>query len=264
MPTIPHSTAIRLEKVATDAGFDLEPVRDGDWIRMGTSRSPVQVWLTTLAESLYIVAVSQHRVVSALSEHSSVQPNPLPPGAAGARCVTSWEALAQVLYRVIPLARTLPDELLHVFQARTADLPRTTEAERLVVQRVGQDIFRDGLLEYWHGRCAVTGLAVPELLRASHIKPWADCETDAERLDVYNGLLLAPNWDAAFDGGFVTFEDDGRLLVSERLDADARDKLGLGAGTRLEGLAVGHRRYLGWHRRLVYPAGRRVRAGDGG
>lgn len=60
------------------------------------------------------------------------------------------------------------------------------------MQRVGQDIFRQGLMECWESRCAITGLAIPELLRASHIKPWADCATDAERLDVYNGLLLAP------------------------------------------------------------------------
>ena len=50
----------------------------------------------------------------------------------------------------------------------------------------------------------MTGLDVPELLRASHIKPWADCGTDAERLDVFNGLLLAPHLDAAFDAGFIT------------------------------------------------------------
>jgi hypothetical protein len=75
------------------------------------------------------------------------------------------------------------------------------------VQRVGQDLFRDGLLDYWDGICAVTGLAVPELLRASHIKPWVDCDTDAERLDLFNGLLLAPKLDAAMDRGFITIDD---------------------------------------------------------
>ena len=54
----------------------------------------------------------------------------------------------------------------------------------------------------------MTGLAITALLRASHIKPWADCETDAERLDVYNGILLAPHLDAAFDRGFITLRDD--------------------------------------------------------
>lgn len=87
----------------------------------------------------------------------------------------------------------------------------------MVVQCVGQDIFRQGLMEFWEGRCAITGLAVPELLRASHIKPWADCATDAERLDVYNGLLLAPHLDALFDQGFITIAADGRVVRSPAL-----------------------------------------------
>ena len=50
-------------------------------------------------------------------------------------------------------------------------MPKSTEAERLVVQRVGQDIFRDSLLAYWSGCCPLTGIADLALLRASHIKP---------------------------------------------------------------------------------------------
>src|SRR5262249_62061915 len=110
-----------------------------------------------------------------------------------------------------------PDELLNVFKMTTATLPRTTEAERLLVQRVGQDIFRAGLIEYWEGSCAISGLAVTEILRASHIKPWADCENDRERLDVFNGFLLAPHLDAAFDRGFFTVTDDGAVFVSASL-----------------------------------------------
>lgn len=105
------------------------------------------------------------------------------------------------LRRAWHLSRTLPNELLHAFERRTQALPRITEAERLVVQRVGQDVFRAGLLDYWEGRCAVTGLGVREVLRASHIRPWADCESesDTERLDVFNGLLLEARMDAVFD-----------------------------------------------------------------
>ena len=102
--------------------------------------------------------------------------------------VSDIARLHPLLRRAFQLSRTLPDALLRVFQDETAYLPRATEAERLVVQRVGQDIFRRCLLEYWDGRCAITGLAVPELLRASHIKPWAACDTDAERLDIFNGI----------------------------------------------------------------------------
>lgn len=108
-------------------------------------------------------------------------------------------------------ARTLPNRVADAFRRDTAGLPRSTEAERVVVQRVGQNLFRSALLDYWQGRCCVTGLAVPELLRASHIKPWAACESDNERLDVFNGLLLAPHLDALFDGGWVSFADNGKL-----------------------------------------------------
>ncbi|MBK8265123.1 MAG: HNH endonuclease [Nannocystis sp.] len=122
----------------------------------------------------------------------------------------------------------------------------------LVVQRVGQGLFRDGLLELWEGRCAVTGLAVPALLRASHIKPWAGCESDAERFDVHNGLLLAPQLDAAFDRGFITVQDDGAITVSAPLNEEARAILCLEHPLRVHGVTEGHRSYLPWHRQRVF------------
>lgn len=154
--------------------------------------------------------------------------------------------------RAFQLSRTLPDALLQRFEQATATLPRTTEAERLVVQRVGQELFRGGLLEYWQGRCAITGLAVPELLRASHIKPWAACETDAERLDVFNGLLLAPHLDAVFDSGLVTVDENGTVVVSTRLDPAAQSALGLDGPLRARGLSPAHERYLRFHRASVF------------
>ncbi|WP_441288575.1 HNH endonuclease [Sorangium sp. KYC3313] len=160
-------------------------------------------------------------------------------------------ALHRLLRRAFQLSKALPNELLHAFAKQVAALPKTTEAERLVVQRVGQNLFREGLLDLWEGRCAVTGLAVPALLRARHIKPWADGETDAERLDVYNGILLAPHLDAAFDRGFITVADDGAIVVSDALDAEACTTLGLDRPLRVRGLADGHRTYLPWHRDRV-------------
>jgi predicted restriction endonuclease len=113
-------------------------------------------------------------------------------------------------------------------------------------------VYRRGLLDYWEGRCAITGLAVPELLRASHSKPWADCDDDKERLDVYNGLLLSANLDAAFDAGFISVADDGAVVVSEALDAEARALLGLDRPGRVHRIADGHRRYLAWHQARVF------------
>lgn len=125
-----------------------------------------------------------------------------------------------------------------------------TEAERLVVQRIGQDIFRARLMIYWQGRCPLTGISDPALLRASHIIPWAECESDAQRLDVHNGLLLSALWDAAFDAGLVGFDDDddGRVIASPRLTTAAIDALNLRLGSTLGSLTEAHRANLAWHR----------------
>jgi len=108
---------------------------------------------------------------------------------------------------------------------KTKSIPSTTEAERLVVQRVGQDVFRKAIMEHWHGRCPLTGITDPALLRASHIVPWAECETDALRLDVHNGLLLSALWDAAFEAGLVSFDDRGRPLRSPTITQAAAEQL---------------------------------------
>ena len=246
----------RLEKAATDNGFDqlLEP--EGDWLVVESTQCPLRVWLGTFDRAVLLAAFSQQNVVRALGEgYGTPMAAPVPNGAAGGRTVADVPALHRLLRRAFQLSKTLPNELLHTFEKKIAKLPKTTEAERLVIQRVGQDIFRDGLLELWEGRCAVTGLAVRELLRASHIKPWRDCETDGERLDVYNGILLAPHLDAAFDTGFVTVQDDGTIVVSNALDPTARQLLGLGQPLHLRGLADGHRAYLPWHREHVFRHG---------
>jgi hypothetical protein len=164
---------------------------------------------------------------------------------------TSLGELYAVLSRVYALGVSLPNGPLEAFVAQTNDLPRSTEAERLVVQRVGQDIFRASLLAYWSGRCPLTGISDSALLRASHVKPWKACEADVERLDVYNGLLLSALWDAAFDGGLVTFEDDGTPRFAETLGAEARALLQWKAPIPLTGR---HRAYLAWHRRQEFAA----------
>lgn len=134
------------------------------------------------------------------------------------------------------------------FRRAKKHLPQTTEAERLAIQRVGQDLYRSALMDYWQGRCCVTGLAVPALLRASHIKPWAKCQSDDERLDVFNGFLLAPHVDALFDGGWISFSDQGGLLVSEALPYAARVQLGVSSEWNIPSLKPEHASYLTFHR----------------
>ena len=122
------------------------------------------------------------------------------------------------------------------------------------MQRVGQDVFRAALLDFWNARCPLTGIAHPRLLRASHMKPWANCDTDAERLDVRNGLLLAAHLDAAFDAGLISFEMDGSLAVSPAFAEGDIDRLGLPVLPPLQGLRPRHEPYLTHHRDVVFQA----------
>lgn len=86
-----------------------------------------------------------------------------------------------------------------------------TERKSIIQSRLGQGVFRKCLIEYWKG-CAVTECKFSPLLKASHIKPWSK-STNQERLDVFNGLLLAPNIDAAFDIGYVSFDEKGKIII---------------------------------------------------
>ena len=248
-------TITRMEKAATDNGFDLELEHTADWLSFGSSQTSMRIWLTTTGDSRFLATASRADVLDGLADLGAASNDPLPSDAVGALVVSDIGALHRLLRRAFQLSRTLPDGLLHVFEAETTNLPRATEAERLVVQRVGQDIFRHGLLEYWDGRCAITGLDVPDLLRASHIKPWADCDADAERLDVFNGLLLAPHLDAAFDSGFITIAEDGTVVISDALQTGARASLGLDRSLKIGGLHRAHERYLPWHRSRIFRAG---------
>ena len=86
---------------------------------------------------------------------------------------------------------------------------------------------------FWDEACSVTSLSHSRLLRASNIIPWSECESDSERLNVHNGLLLAAHLDAAFDAHLISFEEDGQILFSSDLaDTDAA-AMGLNRGMRL-------------------------------
>ena len=191
---------------------------------------------------------SSRSIISGVAaELAATPPSPSPGPGLATFGFDTLTALHAALDRIYKLGVSLPDAPLARFRARTAHLPQTTEAERLVVQRIGQDIFRAALMDYWGGRCPITGITDPALLRASHIVPWAECD-DAQRLDVHNGLLLSALWDAAFDTGLVSFADDGTTLASAELSPAARTALGIEKAPRLLNLRGVHHAILAAHR----------------
>ena len=170
--------------------------------------------------------------------------------------VEGEKPLGRLLRRAAELAMSLPNNAAEQYAAEIAKLeatpPNSTEVLALVKQRRGQDIFRKALMDYWSGACAVTGIAVPELLRASHAKPWADCATDEERLNVFNGFLLCAHLDALFDRGLMTFDEKGTSQFSAQLDSATRSKLGLENTIQLRWINPQHETFLAWHRQNVF------------
>jgi predicted restriction endonuclease len=108
------------------------------------------------------------------------------------------------------------------------------------------------MLSYWEGRFALTNIGEPELLLASHAKPWKDCTSAEERLNVFNGFLLEARFDRLFDKGFITFDDQGILLISKRLDSVSLSVLGLEQGMKLRWIRDEHQPFLHWHHEIVF------------
>lgn len=130
----------------------------------------------------------------------------------------------------------------------TLDNPPTiTERLRIAKARCVQGLFRDILLRKWEGRCSFSSCNIKEILRASHIKPWCE-SSDAERIDVHNGLLLSPNLDALFDRRLVSFDDNGNLLLSEGLKKEDLRNLGIDPEGQIYSIEPDHLPYLRYHR----------------
>jgi len=243
----PPGFVVRTEaqKAAWENGFRLERASNNGWLSYASTTAPVEIWLAGAGDrGPWFLSVSHRDVAEELG---------MPPaGFAGPGLATFQIATLTELHdgldRVYRLAVSLPEVPLDRFRSEIRDLPRTTEAERLVVERIGQDVFRSALMDYWGKKCPITGIDDPALLRASHIVPWSECN-DEQRLDVHNGLLLSALWDAAFDRGLVSFADDGTALFGEGLSGVAQAALCYGNKLSLIGLREAHLINLKDHRR---------------
>lgn len=127
----------------------------------------------------------------------------------------------------------------------------STEKETLTKARVGQGEFRGKVLDQWNGRCAVTGSPIQEIVRASHIKPWKD-STNRERLDPMNGLPLIATLDAMFDSGYISFDDQGRMLVSPILNDEDLRTAGITKKKLRSKPSASTAAYLAYHRTEIF------------
>jgi 5-methylcytosine-specific restriction protein A len=117
----------------------------------------------------------------------------------------------------------------------------------LVTSRVGQGFYRQQIVEKWNGRCPVSNSNIKQILISSHIVPWSESNY-IERLDSENGILLSPNIDSLFDKHLISFEDNGSIIISSKVDEVNRKSLGLNPYIKIP-VSEGMKKYLNRHRK---------------
>jgi len=241
-----------IEKAGHDNGFEYVLPGDAQHAALASALHPTRVRVTVTGLG-FEAAIANESATLAQELARTFTENHFGPGTFA---LPSEAQLARWLRRAAALSQALPNQAVTAFeqqvQAELAELAppvaQSTEVLRMVRQRLGQRAYRQAMLDYWGGACAVTGLALAPVLRASHAKPWAECADDAERLDAFNGFLLVANLDALFDRFLISFDDAGHLLTSTRLSQSDLPGLGIHSGMTLRWLASEHRHYLQWHR----------------
>ena len=141
----------------------------------------------------------------------------------------------------------LNDEAQHVYEY---NIPNETERSGLITTRVGQGAYRKRIIHRWEYKCAVTGFNKLEILIASHIVPWSKSSNE-ERLDVHNGILLSPTYDALFDRSLISFDNKGRILLSDFIHAEAYQNIGVTGNERIKNLSPYNLAYLDRHREVL-------------
>lgn len=171
--------------------------------------------------------------------------------AAAVRDVLRWDLISEQLENPDIHSNRSYDDLVPDLDAIYRSKEKQTTKQTLIEARLGQGQFRSQVAHRWNNRCAITGCAIMELLRASHIKPWSQSSNN-DRLNPANGVLLAAHLDALFDCGLISFADDGAMLVSDHV-GDELKQFGVPRRLRREPTKE-ERRFLAYHRRYVFAA----------
>lgn len=125
------------------------------------------------------------------------------------------------------------------------------DVERVAKARTGQGIYRKQLLLKWNNTSSISEYNNPNFLIASHIKPWKDCDNQ-ECVDSDNGLLLTPNYDFLYDQGYISFDDDGSVIISDYLSKDDLNEFCFNEKIRIKSVSEEMKKYLEYHRNNVY------------
>lgn len=142
-----------------------------------------------------------------------------------------WDAFMQNSTDIAEKAEALyesrvinPEPVTPIYEIKEPKIPTgETETIREIKARRVQSFFRRTVLQSYNNRCAISGLAIPELLVASHIIPWA--EDESRRADPTNGIALNALYDKAFDRHLISFDEDFGLVLSPKIKQTQKNEM---------------------------------------
>lgn len=161
--------------------------------------------------------------------------------------IDNYDALKTLLDFLTGKVETVTD-IAAIYDQNIAE----TEKSALIRVRLGQGKFRDDLAKIHNSQCQLSYVDKLDLLRASHIKPWSKCDNDAERLDSDNGLLLAIQYDLLFDKGYISFKDDGSILISDIITDAERHIFQINENMQITMQSLKQKAYMKYHREGIF------------
>lgn len=224
-------------------------------------------WLVPIKWSVLASPISPKSHLAEIKEHLPTKHSPLQSNGNGNQSCYLASVSAELGEIILKLAAesdaSIPGRVQELQDECNADAVEQeikddkslseTERNQLVYARVGQGLFRQRVLKI-EKACRLTGVSDERFLIASHIKPWKDCANE-ERLDGHNGLMLAPHVDKLFDRGWISFDDNGDLLVADDVPGAVMNAWGFSAGLNVGSFSAKQKAYLEHHRTAVFRGG---------
>lgn len=152
-------------------------------------------------------------------------------------------------FELLEVEKEQLNQLLGSIENEVLNKIEETEKITYIKARIGHSKLKEILIKK-HRCCKICGLSDERFLVASHIKPWSK-SNNQERLDLNNVLLLCPHHDSAFDKGYITFDQDGMILISSELTLKTRSLLNLNTEKKIE-LTEKQSEYMRWHKENIF------------
>ena len=150
--------------------------------------------------------------------------------------VNNWEALALESERILAEKQHITlEQKVEIYEEKWQSRSGKNVV-RSVNVRVGQNFFREIVLNNFDSKCAISGIDIPAMLRASHIVPWS--KDEQARVNPENGLCLSALYDVAFDQGFIGVNTNYKIVLAEKLKKKKKEPFYQEHFGKLDGIEI--------------------------